>query len=195
MLTFNFEEMEKYRTIIANQFNQIQTLEKLARSLDNMNKVKYESFRQQMKSEMENDIKKLTSLKDDIENKKNKLLDDVKNFNIESQNKFKCIDYLLKKNNVECPICYEQITIKNLYNPGCHMEHIHCLDCSKLIDKCSLCKVQKNNGNAMLSNFELNVQEHSNLVSSLALMFIGDSNNDNNGLLTDDDDESDEENE
>lgn len=173
MLTFNFEEMEKYRTIIANQYNQIQTLEKLARSLDNMNKVKYESFRQQMKSEMDNDIEKLTSLKDDIEIKKTKFLDNVKTFKIESENKFKCIDYLLKKNNVECPICYEQITIKNLYNPGCHMEHIHCLDCSKLIEKCSLCKIPLESNLPELGDFELNVQEHSNLVQALNQTLLG----------------------
>ena len=62
-----------------------------------------------------------------------------------NNDKIKFINYLLEKNNIECPICYDQINFDNLYNPGCHIDHIHCLRCKNLITKCSLCKKPINN--------------------------------------------------
>jgi len=164
MLSFNYEEVEKYRIIIASQFSQIQKLENKIKNLETLNAVKYESFSQQIKSQLDEDIKKLTELKNIIEFKQTKIYDDILLLKKKIDNKFNCIDYLLNKNNVECPICYEPINISNLFSPGCHMEHIHCLKCSKMINKCSLCKVPFIN--EVISDFDQNVIDHNNLVLS-----------------------------
>jgi hypothetical protein len=173
MLNFYYEEINKYRNIIADQFNKIQDLEKLVNNLNTINQVKFESFKEQTKKELENEIKTNIELQENISLKYERFRNDIIYYKTKLDNKLNCINNLLKTNNIECPICYTQITVENLYSPGCHMNHIHCLDCSKLIEKCSLCKIPLESNLLESSNFDLNVQEHSNLVQALNQTLLG----------------------
>ena len=151
--------------------NKIIQLETLARNLNDLNKLKYDDYKNNVKKELENEIETFKIIANSLDEQKKSIedkLSEVKKINEKNielkkkikerheefcegvkitkkklDNKFRCLDYLLEKHEVECAVCYQRITVSNLYNPGCHNEHIICLDCSHMIDKkCPLCRKQ-----------------------------------------------------
>lgn len=113
--------------IIGEKQSLINHLQKEVNRLELYKTVTFDQYKQNMINEI-NDYRKF----------KDNLL-------IQLQNDFKryeIINYILKEYKYECPICYEQLNLQNMYVPECHFKHIICINCSKMLNKCPLCKKQ-----------------------------------------------------
>jgi hypothetical protein len=156
MIAFK-NEIDGYKTTITNQFKQIMELEKIVNHLNNLNAVKYESYKQRAERDLL-EIKKEIQMKEEsillyhefiddkledisMKEKTIKILSDINN-EIRNRHIRKCnfIDQVLKDQKYSCCICYEQITLDNIVIPKCHVNHYICSSCVLRINKCPLCK-------------------------------------------------------
>jgi len=124
------DEIEGLKLIISKQFKQITLLERDIKHLKILNSVKYESFEQKANESIEEKIIYAKKLFNDISEK-------------EKLNNF--INDFMKKNEIQCPVCYETLYLENVYIPKCHTNHITCLNCHKCLKKCPLCKQEYDN--------------------------------------------------
>ena len=136
MFTYKCDEIEGYKLIIARQFEQINLLERDNKHLKTLNAVKFDSFKKKAEEAYDNKIKYAKNLYDEINEKEKKIYIDKK----ESHKLSDFINDFMKKNDIQCPICYEVLNIENIYVPKCHSTHIICSKCRCLVDKCPLCK-------------------------------------------------------